>query len=585
MRSKQNPVIDTAVEQFSTLCRPDRIHWCDGSDAEALALSEMMLEDGSLIPLAWKGCHLHRSHPNDVARVESKTFVCSHSADDAGPTNRWWNPVEAHRTLREAFEGCMQGRTLYVVPYLLGPEGSPSARVGVELTDSPYVVLSMRAMTRVGKAALETLRPDETPVLGFHSTGQLDPERRWICHFPETREIWSFGSNYGGDALLGKKCFALRIASAIGRDEGWLAEHMLLIEVVDPSGESHFLAAAFPSACGKTNLAMLQSPVPGWTVRMLGDDIAWLRVGDDGRLWAVNPENGLFGVVPGTSPATNPVADAMIRRNTIFTNVAVTDAGEPWWEGCGRDPGDYLTDWQGRRRPSTDVSEPFAHPNARFTVPLDRCPNLSSHANDPQGVPISAIVFGGRRKDTMPLAMQAFDWSHGVFLGASMASQTTAAAEGTIGAVRRDPMAMLPFCGYHIGDYLSHWLEIGNRLRTPPPVFHVNWFRKDGDGNYVWPGFQTNIHVLQWIVERSGHQASAVSTVAGLIPDTSALTASGVEDAAICSALAVDPSEWQAEWESIGLEMARWGPKVPLSLTQQWEALGRRLRPTSVQVA
>ncbi len=579
------PRIQAALDEFQRLCRPDTVVLCDGSDRETQLLTNAMVDDGTLLPLAWPGCHLHRSHPSDVARVEDRTFICSRSADDAGPTNRWWDPAVARENLTDAFDGAMVGRTLYVVPYLLGPEGSPFARLGVQFTDSPYVVLSMRAMTRMGDAAWKALDAGADAVLGFHSTGQLDPQRRWICHFPEDREIWSFGSNYGGNALLGKKCFALRIASAIGRDEGWLAEHMLLVELIDPDGAPHYVAAAFPSACGKTNLAMLQSSLPDWSVRMIGDDIAWLRVGDDGRLWAVNPENGLFGVVPGTSPTTNPIADAMIRRDTVFTNVAVTDDGQPWWEGCGREPGEFLTDWRGVRRSVSDSTEPFAHPNSRFTVPIHRCPNLSPAAAAKNGVPISAILFGGRRHDTMPLVLESLNWRHGVFLGASMASQTTAAAEGAVGTVRRDPMAMLPFCGYHIGDYLRHWVDIGEKLTDPPRLFHVNWFRKGSQGRTLWPGFQHNVHVLRWVVDRTRGRAEAVRTPAGLVPHPSEFARARVPETDLLPALAVDCDEMAVEWESLGNVLETWGPTVPRAVVDEWEALGRRLRPSPARVA
>ena len=579
------PRVQQALERFRQICRPDNVVWCDGSDDEADRLTKLMVDDGILIELAWPGCHLHRSHPGDVARVEGKTFICSHHADDAGPTNRWWDPREARETLEDAFAGSMVGRTLYVVPYGMGPEGSRFARPGIQFTDSPYVVLSMRAMTRMGTVAWEAVSAADDIVFGYHGTGDLDPERRWICHFPEDREIWSFGSNYGGNALLGKKCFALRIASAMGRDEGWMAEHMLLVEVVDPEGQPHYVAAAFPSACGKTNLAMLQSTLPGWQVRMIGDDIAWLRVGEDGRLWAVNPENGLFGVVPGTSPATNPIADAMIRRDTVFTNVALTDDGQPWWEGCGREPGEYLTDWRGIRRPVQGSTEPFAHPNSRFTVSLDRCPNLSGKAKSASGVPISAILFGGRRDDTMPLVLESLQWRHGVYLGASMASQATAAAEGTVGTVRRDPMAMLPFCGYHIGDYLGHWVRIGERLSDPPLVFHVNWFRKDDEGRFLWPGFQHNVHVLRWVVDRTRGRASALRTPAGMVPEARELAASGVDESSVQRLLAVEPDQMAREWDAVGAVLREWGERVPAEIQDEWNALGNRLRPASARVA
>ncbi|MFM7322677.1 MAG: phosphoenolpyruvate carboxykinase (GTP) [Armatimonadota bacterium] len=568
------------LEEFVALCRPDRVEVCDGSAPEAERLRHQLAAAGALEPLAWPDCHLHRSHPSDVARVESKTFICSRDEEGAGPTNRWWEPMLAKQALRERLAGSMRGRTLYVVPYAMGPIDSPYARVGVQFTDSPYVVLSMRTMTRMGDRVLERMGAETSVVIGFHGMAELDPETRAICHFPDDLEIWSVGSNYGGNALLGKKCFALRIASAMGRREGWLAEHMLLLELTDPAGRTWNIAAAFPSACGKTNLAMLESAVPGWKVRTLGDDIAWLHPGADGRLRAINPEAGFFGVVPGTSDATNPVAMDAIRRETIFTNVAVDDEGNPWWEGCGREPGPYLTDWKGNRRSSSDRSEPFAHPNARFTVSMERCRNRSEHWDNTAGIPIDAILFGGRRDDTAPLVVQAFDWRNGVYMGATMASRTTAAAEGTAGALRRDPMAMLPFCGYHIGDYLGHWLAMERSIAAPPSIFHVNWFRRDAGGRYLWPGFGDNLRVLQWIVGRLAGEVDARRSPIGWIPDEASFPLGDVcsrED--LREALSVRPAQWRAELKDVESWFASIGTKLPADLERERRAIARRFGP------
>jgi phosphoenolpyruvate carboxykinase (GTP) len=529
------------------------------------------------------GCTLHRSHPSDVARTEHLTFICAPRAEDAGPTNNWMAPAEARERVWPLFDGVMQGRTMYVVPYVMGPLGSPFSKVGVEVTDSAYVVANMRIMTRMGAAALEQLGGSEEFVPGLHSTGDLSPDRRYIAHFPQERAIWSVGSGYGGNALLGKKCFALRIAGTMARDQGWMAEHMLILELTLPDGERHYIAAAFPSACGKTNLAMLVSPLEalGYKVRTVGDDIAWLRPGPDGRLWAVNPEAGFFGVVPGTGPETNPNAMATISHDTIFTNVAVTPDGVPWWEGKDKTPPADLLDWQGK---PWDRRGKAAHPNARFTAPARQCPSMSARWEDPQGVPLSAIVFGGRRARVAPLVFQTRDWEHGVFVGATMGSETTAAATGQVGVVRRDPMAMLPFCGYNMGDYFTHWLRMGRTLRQPPAIFHVNWFRTGGDGRYLWPGFGENLRVLLWIIERVKGRGRAVETPVGLVPTPEALNLDGLDlsRADVEQLLRVDRDEWAAEVPEIRAFFDRFGGRLPAELGRALEALAHQLATAAV---
>jgi phosphoenolpyruvate carboxykinase (GTP) len=585
-----NAALQSWVEECVALCKPDAVHLCDGSDAEYQALVARMTADETLIALdqnTWPGCYLHRSDPGDVARVEKRTFICSRSEDDAGPTNHWMDPAEAKAKLSALFDGAMRGRTMYIVPYVMGPPGSPLSKVGVEITDSPYVAVSMRTMTHVGTVALEQLGADGAFVPGLHSRGTLDPEERYICHFPEDRLIWSINSNYGGNALLGKKCFALRIASVMARDEGWLAEHMLILELTAPDGDRTYWAAAFPSACGKTNFAMMVMPEPlanlGWQARTVGDDIAWLHVGEDGRLWAINPEAGFFGVAPGTSERTNPNAMGTVRRDTIFTNVALTDDGEPWWEGMDGEgvppPHEYLTDWTGVRRRVADGGAPFAHPNSRFTSPAEQCPSISAHWRDPSGVPISGIIFGGRRDTTVPLVMEAFNWNHGVFLGAAMGSRTTAAAEGASDVLRRDPMAMLPFCGYHMGDYFAHWLQMGERIPHPPAIFSVNWFRRDVDRSYLWPGYGENARALIWMYERTKGTAYHQATPAGIIPTLAALRMQGLALAPIRlgQALAVDVGEWWQEADSIAEQFARFGDRLPSALNTELEALRKRL--------
>jgi phosphoenolpyruvate carboxykinase (GTP) len=565
------PALNQWVDDVARRTRPQRIHWCDGSDAEHAALVALMESGGDLLPLSpatHPRCHLHRSHPSDVARVEHLTYVCTRDPRDAGPNNHWMEPAEAHAMMDALFDGCMQGRTLYVIPYCMGPVDSPYARCGVEITDSAYVVANMRLMTRMGAAALSRIERDGGFVRGLHSTGELDPNRRFIVHFPEELAIQSYGSGYGGNALLGKKCHALRIASWQARSEGWLAEHMLIVGIEDPQGEVTYVAAAFPSACGKTNLAMLIPPPAfrekGWKVWTVGDDICWMHPGPDGRLYAINPEAGFFGVAPGTGAKTNPNALAMLDRDAIFTNVALTADRQPWWEGLDERIPAY--DWQGR--PYDRANGPAAHPNARFTVSARQCPSWSPRMDDPNGVPISAIVFGGRRESLVPLVMESRDWNHGVLLGAAMASETTAAATGAVGVVRRDPMAMKPFCGYNFGDYFSHWLSFAHRGLALPKVFHVNWFRKGADGRFLWPGFGDNLRVLEWIVGRCKGIRGAVETPVGLLPRRADLDLSGLglSDAALDALLSVDAQAYQREYAAIGEYLDEFGDRVPGAL-------------------
>ena len=570
--------VDRWVQEVRALTEPARVHWCTGSDAEAAQLTAELEKSGELIRLdeqRFPRCHLYRSNPNDVARVEHLTFVCTRSEADAGPNNIWMAPDEAHRKMDALFRGAMRGRTLYVVPYCMGPIGSPYARCGVEITDSPYVVLNMRLMTRMGTPALERIAREGTFVRGLHSTGELDPERRFIMHFPEELSIKSYGSGYGGNALLGKKCHALRIASWQARTEGWLAEHMLLLALESPAGETHYVAAAFPSACGKTNLAMLVPPaaMPGWKVRTLGDDIAWLHPGPDGRLWAINPEAGYFGVAPGTNAKSNRNAFEMVQHDTIFTNVAMTKDRGPWWEGMDGEP---AFDWQGR--PYDPKNGPAAHPNSRFTVSAHNNPSYATESDDPAGVPISAIIFGGRRRALAPLVFEARDWRHGVLVGSGVASETTAAITGKVGVLRRDPMAMKPFAGYNFGDYWQHWLAIGARLPKPPKIFHVNWFRQDAAGKFLWPGFGENLRVLKWIMDRVAGRAGAHDTPIGYMParadlDTQGL---GLAPSTLDELLAVDAPAWRSDLAHLGGEFDQYGARMPEPLRQELDEVLRR---------
>ncbi|MGH8172826.1 MAG: phosphoenolpyruvate carboxykinase (GTP) [Rhodanobacteraceae bacterium] len=585
------------VDEVARLTQPDAIHWCDGSDDENRTLIAQMERDGTLIPLnseTHPDCWLHRSHPSDVARVEHLTFVCTTDQDDAGPNNHWMAPADAHAKIDALFAGAMRGRTMYVIPYCMGPIDSPIARCGVEITDSAYVVANMRIMTRMGAPALARIEREGAEaaargaqpafVKGLHSIGELDPEKRFIMHFPEELSIKSIGSGYGGNALLGKKCHALRIASYQARSEGWLAEHMLIVGIENPQGETHYVAAAFPSACGKTNLAMLIPPQSyreaGWKVWTVGDDICWMTPGEDGRLWAINPEAGYFGVAPGTSAATNPNALATTRHDAIFTNVAVTADNQPWWEGL---PGTPITDWQGRAH--DENGGPAAHPNSRFTVSAQQCPSWSPRAEDAQGVPISAIIFGGRRPSLVPLVFEARDWTHGVLVGASMGSETTAAATGAVGVLRRDSMAMKPFCGYNYADYFAHWLSFDKPGANLPKIFHVNWFRKGADGKFLWPGYGENLRVLEWIIGRCDGTAQAEETPIGFVPGKRDLRTDGVRlsDRALDMLLDVDPQGWRDEVADIGKYLDSFGERTPAELKAEQqrvaEALDAALRP------
>ncbi|MBI3097502.1 MAG: phosphoenolpyruvate carboxykinase (GTP) [Planctomycetes bacterium] len=578
-----NRALESWVEESARRCKPDKVVWCDGSDEEWGRLTSEAVAAGELIPLNPKlhpNSFLHRSAPNDVARTEHLTYINTRSKDDSGPTNNWRDPKQAYEQVGRLFEGAMKGRTMYVVPFVMGPLGSPFSKVGVEITDSRYVALNMRIMTRMGKPALDPLGDSDDFTRGLHSCGDLKEEHRAICHFPEDNTIWSVGSGYGGNALLGKKCLALRIASFLARGEGWLAEHMLIVGIQSPEGKITYIAAAFPSACGKTNLAMLVPPASqkGWRVWTVGDDIAWMRIGPDGRLWAVNPEAGFFGVAPGTSSKSNPNALATTGMNTIFTNVLLKPDGTVWWEGLDGAPPEGGTDWRGR--PWTPGSkEKGAHPNSRFTAPAVQCPCISPEWENPNGVPISAILFGGRRARVAPLVVESFDWAHGVFLGATVASETTAAATGAVGVVRRDPMAMLPFCGYHMADYFGHWLEMGKRIKSSPRIFHVNWFRQDSSGKFLWPGFGENLRVLRWVLDRVNGRGEARETPIGFVPTPNALDLTGLDlsPSAMETLLAVDREAWRGELPSQAEFFAKFGERLPAAMKAQYTGLESRL--------
>jgi len=588
----KHQLLEQWIKDTAALCQPADIHYCDGSDKEYDLLCQKMVAQKTLIPLNPKlrpNSYLCRSDPLDTARVENRTFICSKNAEDAGPTNNWRDPPQMRNHLNQLFKGCMRGRTMYVVPYCMGPLDSLLSGLGVELTDSPYVVCSMRIMTRMGKDALERIKKQDF-VPGIHTVGmpledgQQDVpwpcnKEKYIVHFPETREIWSYGSGYGGNALLGKKCYSLRIASVIARDEGWLAEHMLIMGVTNPAGEKKYFAAAFPSSCGKTNLAMLKPSLPGWKVETVGDDIAWMRFGPDGMLYAINPEFGFFGVAPGTSMESNPNAMLTLARNCIFTNVALTDQKDVWWDGMTKAAPPHLVDWLGHDWTSQS-KEKAAQSNSRFTVPAAQCPVIDKAWNDPKGVPISAIIFGGRRAAAVPLVCEAFNWQHGVFLGASISSETTAAAAGAVGQLRHDPFAMLPFCGYNMGDYFAHWIHMGKeRANLLPRIYAVNWFKKGNNGEYLWPGFGENSRVLKWIFERTSGGSKGVKTAIGYLPEENALDLNGLDltKGAMRELLEVDPSQWKREAEELSDYFSLFGNRLPSEITSELDQLKLRL--------
>lgn len=580
----KNVYVNDWVEQMANLTQPDKIVWCDGSEEERERLTKEALSTGEMIELNQEvlpGCLYHRTLENDVARVEHRTFICTEKKEDAGPTNNWMDKSAAYAKLGALYAGAMKGRTMYVIPYIMGPASSEFSKVGIELTDSIYVVLNMRIMTRMGKIAMDLLGDSPNFVKGLHSKADVDPENRYICHFPEDNTIWSINSAYGGNVLLGKKCFALRIASWLGRQEGWMAEHMLILGVESPKGDIQYISAAFPSACGKTNLAMLVPPKKyadmGYKVWTVGDDIAWLRIGKDGRLWAVNPEAGFFGVAPGTSMKSNPNALLTCQKNTIFTNVALKPDKTVWWEGMDKNVPEEAIDWKGN--PWTPACETkVAHPNSRFTAPANQCPCISDKFEDPNGVPISAIVFGGRRAKVAPLVYQSFSWEHGVYIGATMASETTAAATGAVGVVRRDPMAMLPFCGYNMGDYFAHWLEMGKKIPNPPKIFNVNWFRTDENGKFIWPGFGDNLRVLLWILARCNGEVDAVESPIGYLPKPEDIDVEGtdVDEATLKGLLSIDKEAWAEEIKDQEAHLAKF-EKLPAEIRAQYEALKSRL--------
>jgi len=575
--------LETWVDEAAKLTKPERVVYCDGSEAEYQRMIAEMLRGGDSYTLnekTYPNSYLHRSSPNDVARTEHLTYICSPEKEEAGPTNNWMDPGAAKHKVGVLLDGAMRGRTMYVVPYVMGPVNSPISKLGVEVTDSPYVVASMRIMSRMGNVAMERLGASTEFVPGLHSLGDLDPMRRYIVHFPQEKLIWSVGSGYGGNALLGKKCFALRIASVMAREQGWMAEHMLILGLESPGGKVTYMAAAFPSACGKTNLAMMVSTLQsqGYRVWTVGDDISWMKIGEDGYLHAINPEAGFFGVAPGTGMKTNQNVMEALHKNTLFTNVAMTSEREPWWEGIGSEAPAGLINWKGEAwDPSKGAA---AHPNARYTVPAKQSPSISPKWEAPEGVPISAFIFGGRRARVAPLVYESFDWQHGVFVGATMASETTAAATGDVGITRRDPMAMLPFCGYNMADYFGHWLEMGKKIPKPPKIFHVNWFRKSADGKFLWPGYGENVRVLKWILERVEGGGAAQETPIGYVPAKNGLTLEGLQisNEAVNELLLVNPGDWEPELEDSKQFFGKFGERLPRPIREEHERLSRRFQ-------